>query len=323
LGIGIVALVVCAVLSLAFGSREVSLSEVLGGIFSTDALSFGEAAVRERMPRTAFALLAGAALGISGALMQAVTRNPIADPGILGVNTGAALFVVGGMAFGGLSRLSQYIWLALTGAFVTAVFVYSVASIGRGGATAVKLALAGAATTAAFSSLTSAILLPRINVMNVFRFWQVGSVGGATWESLLTIAPFLAAGVLLGLATSPALNALALGDEVAKGLGARVGWVRLLAAVAGVLLCGAVTAVAGPISFVGLMVPHLVRLLVGQDQRWITLISALGGAILLTFADVIGRIMGRPGELEVGIVTIVVGAPVFVAIIRRQRIQAL
>jgi iron complex transport system permease protein len=321
--VGLAALLLCAAASLAFGSRDVALDEVVGAFLGPEPYSFAELAVQERVPRTLFSLLAGGALGVSGALMQAVTRNPLADPGILGVNTGASLFIVAGLAFLGINQLAQYVWLALLGALLTALFVYTVSSLGRGGATPVKLALAGAATTAAFSSLISAILLPRIDVMNVFRFWQVGSVGGATWASLLTILPFIAVGLVLGLAATPALNALALGDEVARGLGVRTGWLRLMAAAAGVLLCGATTAVAGPIGFVGLMVPHAVRLLTGPDQRLIALLSALYGAVLLTVADVVGRVLGRPSEVEVGIVTVVLGAPVLIAIVRTYKVRSL
>lgn len=323
LGLAGVALLACVAASLAFGARDVSLGDVLGGLLASDPGSFAEVAVRERIPRTVFALVVGAALGLSGALMQAVTRNPLADPGILGVNTGASLFVVAGIAFAGITTTGQYLWLALAGAAVTAVFVYAVGSVGRGGATPVKLALAGAATTAALSSLVSAILLPRIDVMTVFRFWQVGGVGGATWEALAAVAPFLAIGAALGLLSARPLNALAMGDELAAGLGVRTGLLRLLAAVAGVLLCGAATAVAGPIGFVGLMVPHAVRLVTGPDQRWVLPLSAVGGAVVLTVSDVVGRLAGRPGELEAGVVTAFLGAPVLVAIARRSRMRAL
>lgn len=318
-----VALLVCVAASLALGARAVDLGDVLGGLLTSDPQSFAEVAVRERIPRTVLALIVGAALGLSGALMQAVTRNPLADPGILGVNTGASLFVVAGIAYAGINTIGQYLWLALAGAAVTAVFVYAVGSVGRGGATPVKLALAGAATTAALSSLVSAILLPRIDVMTVFRFWQVGGVAGATWEAMAAIGPFLAVGAVLGLLSARPLNALAMGDELAAGLGVRTGLLRLLAAVAGVLLCGAATAVAGPIGFVGLMVPHAVRLVTGPDQRWVLPLSAVGGAVVLTISDVIGRIAGRPGELEAGVVTAFLGAPVLVAIARRSRMRAL
>jgi iron complex transport system permease protein len=309
--------------SLAFGSRHVSMNEIVGGLIHSDARSLGEIVVQERIPRTVFGLMAGAALGMAGALMQAITRNPLADPGILGVNTGAALFVVAGIAFLGAGTLGQYILLALIGSTVSAMFVYTMGSRGRGGATPVKLALAGAGSNAALSSLVSAVLLPRAKVMNEYRFWQAGGIGGASWESIRAVAPVLAAGAVLGLITTAALNALALGDDVATGLGVRTGRVRLFAALAGVLLCGATTALAGPIGFVGLMVPHVIRMAVGSDQRWILPLSAVGGAAMLLISDVIGRLLGSPGELEVGIVTAFLGAPVLVIIAMRSKVRAL
>lgn len=323
LAIGVGVLLACVVASVAFGAREVALAEILDGVLGADPQSLGAITVRERIPRTVLALVAGAALGVAGALLQAVTRNPLADPGILGVNNGASLFVVAGIAFAGIDTLQQYIWLALAGAGLTSVFVYAIGSTGRGGATPVKLALAGAATTAALSSLISAILLPRIDVMTVFRFWQVGGVAGATWEGMLTVAPFLGLGAVLGLLSARPLNALALGDEVAASLGVRTGRIRLVAGLAAILLCGATTAVAGPIAFVGLMVPHAVRLVTGPDQRWILPLSAIGGAAVLTVSDVVGRVAGRPGELEAGVVTAFLGAPVLIAIARRTRMRAL
>src|SRR5690606_7937612 len=208
-------------------------------------------------------LFCGAALGVSGALMQSVTRNPIADPSILGVNTGASLFVVCGIAFLHINTASQYIGLALAGAMITAVFVFGIGSMGRGGATPLKLVLAGAATSAALSSLVSAIMIPRSYVMDQFRFWQVGSVGSASWSAIATFIPFLVIGLLIGIISAKALNALALGDEAATGLGVRTGVLRLSAAVAGVILCGATTALAGPIGFVGLLATHVMRLILG------------------------------------------------------------
>ena len=275
------------------------------------------------MPRTVLAMLVGAALAVSGAVMQGVTRNPLADPGILGVTTGAALFVVAGIAFFGLASPTSYIWVAIAGAALAATFVYAVGSLGRGGATPLKLALAGAASSAAFTSLISAILLPRIDVMDSFRFWQIGGVGGAQTEKTLQVLPFLAVGALLSLGTARGLNSLALGDDLARGLGEHVGRTRLLAAVGAVTLAGAATAVAGPIGFVGLAVPHLCRLLVGVDHRWLLPFSAVLGAALLTTADVVGRLVARPAEVDVGIVTALLGAPVFIAIVRRQKVRAL
>ena len=317
------ALAISIMLSLAFGSRPISFNAFINGLTHSNAELIEEIVVRQRIPRTILGLIAGASLGVAGALMQAVTRNPIADPGILGVNTGAAFAVVCGIAFLGINSLSQYIWFALCGSGVSAVVVYAIGSRGRGGATPIKLALSGAAYSAAVSSLTSAVLLPRASALDTFRFWQIGGVGGATREGMLTVAPFMAAGLVLGALSSPALNAIALGDDTAVALGVRVGRARIIGAASGVLLCGAVTAIAGPIGFVGLMVPHCVRLLIGTDQRRVIPLSAVGGAVLLTVSDVFGRLLGRPGELEVGVITAFIGAPVLIAVAMRSKVKNL
>ncbi len=309
--------------SLALGARYVAFHEVINAIFEYDSSSISQIVVRERIPRTLFGLIAGAALGVSGALMQSITRNPIADPSILGVNTGAALFVVSGIAFFQINTANQYIWFALAGAALTAIFVYGIGSLGSGGATPIKLALAGAATSAALTSLVSAIVLPRTEVMNAFRFWQVGSVSGATYEGIVTILPFLTSGLLIGILSAPYLNALALGDEVATGLGVRTGMVRIIVAFAGVLLCGSTTALAGPIGFVGLMVPHTMRLVFGPNLRITIPMSAVGGAIILTISDIIGRLIGSPGELEAGIVTAFLGAPILIIIAMKAKVRSI
>ncbi len=316
-------LLVCILASLAFGARFVNFPGVIDILIHSKKTSLIDIVVHERIPRTVFGIIAGAALGVSGALMQAITRNPIADPSILGVNTGASLFVVSGMAFFHIGSFSQYIWLALMGAAVTSLFVYGIGSLGYGGATPIKLALAGAATSAALSSVVSAVILPRTEVMNAFRFWQVGSISGATWEGIYTILPFLTVGMLMGLLVSPALDALALGDDVATGLGVRTGTIRLIGALSGVLLCGATTALAGPIGFVGLMVPHTMRLICGPNLRLVIPMSAVGGAILLTISDVLGRLIGSPGELESGIVTSFLGAPILIIIAMRAKVRTL
>ncbi len=313
-------LFLCIVASLALGSRLSSWQEIIDGLFSPAVNTYGANVVRKRISRTVFSLCAGAALGVSGALMQAVTRNPIADPSILGVNTGAALFVVCGIAFFQITTALQYVGMALIGAMLTAIFVYSIGSMGRGGATPIKLVLAGAATSAALSSAVSAILLPRSYVMDQYRFWQVGSVGSATWTGVTAFLPFLLVGLLIAVLAAPALNALALGDEAATGLGVRTGLLRLVAAFGGVLLCAATTALAGPIGFIGLLAPHVMRLLLGADLRYTIPMSALSGAVFLTIADVIGRLLTYPGELEVGIVTAFVGAPVLILAARRAKV---
>lgn len=324
LGVLLLAVVLAACASIAFGARVVSLAEIVQGLRDGgDGAGLGAVAVTERLPRTATALVAGAALGVSGALMQALTRNPIADPGILGINTGASLAMVAAIAFAGITTLPQYLWTALIGAGLTAVFVYLVGSLGPGGATPVKLALAGVATTAALSSLISAVMLPRAAALTDFRFWQVGSLGRGTWQSLVTVAPFLLVGALLALVVASPLNSLALGDEMAVGLGVHVARTRVLAAAGGVVLAATTTALAGPIGFVGLMVPHAVRMVIGADNRWVLPASALGGAALLTAADVVGRVIARPAEVSVGVVTAFIGAPVLILIARGTKVGQL
>lgn len=314
---------VCILASLAFGSRMVGWTDVLDGLFHPDAQSHEANVVRQRMIRTIFSLMCGAALGVSGSLMQAVTRNPIADPSILGVNTGASLFVVCGIAFFNISTANQYIWLAIAGAIITAIFVFGIGSMGSGGATPLKLVLAGAATSAILSSLVVAVMIPRTNVMDQFRFWQVGSVGAGNWDSISLFVPFLLVGMIIAIITAPALNALALGDEVATGLGVRTGTIRFAGALGGVLLCGVATALAGPIGFIGLLATHLIRLVIGPDLRYVIPLSALSGAIILTISDVCGRLLGSPGELEVGIVTAFIGAPILILITMKAKMRAL
>ncbi|QNK57867.1 iron ABC transporter permease [Paenibacillus sp. PAMC21692] len=316
-------LVVCVLASLALGSKPLRLHEIMDGLFRSDVDSYSANIVRKRISRTVFSLCCGAALGVSGALMQAVTRNPIADPSILGVNMGASLFVVCGIAFWNISTANQYIWLALAGAAITAVFVFGIGSMGRGGATPIKLVLAGAATSAALGSLVTAIMIPRSYVMDQFRFWQVGSVGSASWSGIGTFVPFLVVGLLIGFLAAPALNALALGDDTATGLGVRTGTLRFTAALAGVLLCGATTALAGPIGFIGLLSTHVIRLMIGPDLRFVIPMSAIAGAGILTIADVGGRLIGRPGELEVGVVTAFIGAPILIIVAMRSKVRSL
>jgi iron complex transport system permease protein len=315
-------LLVVVVASVAFGNRVLVLDELLAGLGgSTD--SVGSAAVVARMPRTVLAVLVGAALALAGTTFQAVTRNPLADPGILGVSAGAALAVVCGMAFLGVTGPYPIMGLAILGAAVAAVFVYAVGSLGRGGATPLKLALSGAATAAACMSLVSAVLLPRVDVLTSFRFWQIGGVGGATWDRIALAAPVLAAGVIFVALSARGMNSLALGDDLAAGLGENVARTRMISALGAVILCGTATAIAGPIAFVGLVVPHLCRLLVGTDHRWLLPFAALVGSCLLTASDVIGRVVARPTEIEVGIVTALIGAPLFIAIVRRQKVREL
>lgn len=314
-------LVLC-VLSVSFGVRQVSLDDIVAGVLGKDE-NVAQAAVMKRVPRTVLALLVGAALAIAGTAMQAVTRNPIADPGILGVTQGASLAVVVGIAFIGITHPYAFMACAIVGAAAAAVFVYSVGSLGLGGATPLKLALAGAATSAAFTSLISAIMLPRVDLLQTFQFWQIGGVGGADWSKIALLAPVLAVGALICVACSRGMNSLALGDDMATGLGENVFRTRLLSALGAVILAGAATAIAGPIGFVGLIVPHVCRLLIGTDHRWLIPFSAAVGAALLLCADVVGRVIARPEEIQVGIVTAIIGAPFFIWIVRRAKVREL
>jgi iron complex transport system permease protein len=314
--------VLAALASVAIGVRATGWHDVVLGLSGNDS-TIGSSAVVKRVPRTVLALLVGAALGLAGAVMQGVTRNPLADPSLLGITMGAALAVVGGIAFLGLASPSSYLWVAIAGAAVTAVLVYLLGSAGRGGPTPLKLTLAGAAVSAAASSLVSAILLPRVDVMNEFRFWQIGGVGGADWDRIALALPFLVVGAGVCLLSARGLNLLALGDDVAAGLGQRVVRTRLVAGAGSVILCGAATAIAGPIAFVGLIVPHVGRLVVGVDHRWLLPASVLLGAALLTVADVLGRVIARPAEVDVGIVAALLGAPFFIWLVRRTKVRAL
>jgi len=320
--IAIALLVLLGAVSITVGSREVGWSDIIAALLGQDE-TISQASVALRIPRTVLALLGGAALGLAGTVMQGVTRNPLADPGILGVNTGAALAVVIGIAWFNMSSTQAFVWAAIAGAGGAAILVYTIGSLGRGGATPLKLALAGAATSIAFSSLVTAVVLPRNDIAAGVRSWQIGGVGGADFERILAVLPFLVVGFVISLLSAKKLNSLALGDEMAAGLGERVATIRAVAAFGAILLCGATTAACGPIGFVGLVVPHLCRLLLGSDYRWLLPFSALGGASLLVLADIVGRVVARPGELDVGIITALVGAPFFIWVVRRQRIREL
>jgi len=314
---------VIAMFSVSLGVKRIAFSKVMEVIFGNDLDSIEATIILQRIPRTVFGILAGGALGISGALMQSITRNPIADPSILGVNTGASLFVVAGIAFFNITAAYQYIWLAIIGAGLTAVFVYSVASMGKDGATPLKLALSGSAVSIVLGSLVSTIMLPNNRVMEAFRFWQVGSIGSATWENIALISPFLILGFVISMLISGYLNNLALGDEAATALGTNVVLTRSVGALASVLLCGAATALAGPIGFIGLIIPHIVRLVFGSEMSKMLPLSFIGSGILLLLSDILGRIIGSPGETEVGIVTAVLGAPIFIFAIRKGRVKSL
>jgi len=317
-------LVVVVFASIAYGSKPIGVRTVWDALFDYDATDNDHLIVRSlRVTRTVLGVAVGAALGVAGALMQGVTRNPLADPGILGVEAGAALAVVVGIHTFGLATLGGYVWFAFAGAAVAAVVVYALGSLGRGGATPVKLALAGAALSSLLASCTSAVLLLDVATLDQFRFWVVGSLGGRDGDVAVQVLPFIVVGLVLAVGSARMLNVLALGDDVARSLGQRVVLARATSALAVVLLCGAATAASGPIAFIGLTIPHVARAICGPDYRWIVPWSAVLGPVLLLGADVLGRVVARPGELQVGIVTAVIGAPFFIALVRRRKLAEL
>ncbi|TBN58536.1 iron ABC transporter permease [Glaciihabitans arcticus] len=321
LAVGVVAIIL---ISLAFGTRQIAFDAVVAAILDPDPSNNDHDVVRDlRVPRTIIGLLAGAALAVAGGIMQGLTRNPLADPGLLGVNAGASLFVVLGITFLGVTAASGYIWFAFAGAAAATVLVYAVGSGRRGSPTPVTLTLSGAAVTAVLTSAITLVLLSNLDTLNQYRFWSVGSLVGRDLSAVSVVVPFLGLGLLLAAIVSRMLNVLALGDDVARGLGQNVMLARVLAGIAIVILCGGATAIAGPIVFVGLVVPHIVRRFTGPDYRWILAYSVLLGPILLVLADVVGRLIVQPTELEAGIVVAFLGAPMLIALVRRSRVGAL
>jgi iron complex transport system permease protein len=303
----------------AVGAKALSPQEVWQGL--TDSGSATYTVVHDmRLPRTLLGLVVGTALGVSGALMQALTRNPLADPGLLGINAGASAAVVTAIAFTGLSSFTGYVWFAFAGAAAVSVLVYAVG--GGRGATPARLALAGTAVNAALFSFVNAVMLLDSAALERMRFWTVGSLAGADMTTVVRLTPFVLAGLLPALALGRPLNALTLGDDAARALGARPARTRAAVIVAVTLLCGAATAACGPLVFVGLMVPHLVRALTGPDQRWMMPYSAVLAPVLLVGADVLGRVVARPSELQVGVVTAVLGGPFFLYFVRRRKVAA-
>ncbi len=318
------ALTFAALLSLAVGARSIPLGDVVDALRGGGGSTQDTAIVLDlRVPRTLLGIAAGASLGLAGALMQSLTRNPLADPGLLGINAGAAAAVVIAIGLLGLSGTTAYVWFAFLGAGVAAVAVYLVGAAGRGGATPVRLALAGTAVSAALTAVIYGIVLTDPLLLQKYNLWSVGGLGGRGRTDLSGVIPFMVLGAAGALLLARPLNALAMGEESARALGARVGAARLGGAAAITLLCGAATAACGPIYFLGLVVPHAARAICGPDVRWVLAYSALLGAALLLVADVLGRVLVAPQELQAGLMLAFVGAPLFIAIVRRRRIPAL
>jgi iron complex transport system permease protein len=310
-------------LSMVVGSKDVDMGNLWPAITAYDASPEHVIIHDLRLPRTVTGVVVGIALGLSGALIQALTRNPLADPGILGVNAGAGFFVVLGVALFGVTSIHEYIWFSFAGAVVATVAVYFIGSRGRGGATPLRLTLAGVALGAVLGGISSGITLLRPAVFDSMRSWSAGTLSNRTWEIFSTVAPFILVGTLIALTLARPLNAVAMGDDTAKSLGANIIRTRVWTIVSVTLLCGAATAAAGPIGFVGLMIPHVARWVVGPDQRWILAYTLVLSPVLLLVSDIAGRLVLRPGEMQVGIITAFIGAPVLIWLIRRRKVSTL
>ncbi|QKW38223.1 iron ABC transporter permease [Actinomadura sp. NAK00032] len=323
-----VLLAAAAVGSLAVGARALSPGEVWDGLLASPGSS--DQRLTEirlivqtvRVPRTVLAIVAGAALGVAGALIQGATRNPIADTGLLGVNSGASFAVVSAISLFGLASPFQYVWFGFLGAAAAGAVVFGLASIGRGAGNPLTLALAGQGVTVFLAAMTTAIALSDQQSLNALRFWNAGTVAGVGFRVIWPVTAFIAVGLVLALATLPAVNLLNLGDDVARAMGVNTAVSRTVGIVAITLLAGAATAACGPIAFIGLMVAHVARHLTGPDYRWLVPCAGLLGAVVLLVCDIVGRVVVRPGELDAGIVVSLVGAPFFAALVWRGKLKS-
>jgi iron complex transport system permease protein len=318
----VAALVVATLLSVSVGANPVPFPAVWEALTAYDPTDNDHLVIWSgRMPRTVLGVLAGAALAVAGAVMQGLTRNPLGDPGVLGVNAGAALVIVLSIQLLGVTAPAGQVWFGLAGAAIAMAAVYRIGSSRGSSATPTRMALAGAGINAVALSATTALLMLNTDTFARFRFWQVGSLEWRDWTTVFQVAPLIVAGLVVTVTSGRGLNAMALGDDVALGQGVHVVRTRIVAIAGVAILCGAATAAVGPIAFVGLAVPHIVQAFTGADHRWTLPYSMVLGAVVLLLADVAGRWVVRPAEVQVGIVTAVLGAPVFIALVRRRRVR--
>lgn len=314
--LGAIALLLCLIASVAYGAADIPLNTIFAALTNFDGSANHSIVRTVRLPRSLVAILVGAALAVAGAIMQGLTRNPLADPAILGIEAGASLAVVTTISLFGSSSVNTYTGFAFIGAGGAAIAVYWLASLGRGGLSPLNLTIVGAALTALFYSFTTGILIVSQRTLDEIRFWLAGSIAGRDFSMLIQVLPYISIGLVIAFALSRQITVLNLGEDVAQGLGQNTLWVKAIAAVSVVLLAGSAVAIAGPIGFVGLVVPHIVRFVVGVDYRWILPYAAIVGAILLLLADLASRVLLAPQELPVGVMTALVGAPFFLYLAR-------
>ena len=321
--LGLLVLLLCILASILLGVANINSETVIRSLMSFKG-EIGNASIEElivntvRVPRTLTALLVGSSMAVAGAIMQGLTRNPLADPGILGINAGAAIAVVSSVFWLGTTSLSTYAGFAFLGAAMSAFTVYALGSLGRGGLTPLNLTIAGAAITAMVSSLTMGLLILNQRTLEEIRFWLAGSVAGRDMSLLQQVFPYLAIGLIVALLLGRQLTALSLGEEISQGLGQKTLQVKLIAGMSVILLAGGSVAIAGPIGFVGLIVPHVIRSWVGADYRWILPYTAIAGAILVIIADIVARLVIQPQELPVGLIMPLLGAPFFIYVTKSQ-----
>ncbi|WP_245721828.1 FecCD family ABC transporter permease [Nocardia crassostreae] len=318
----VAALAAACLLSLLVGTKSIPVGEVWNALWSSAGSPDHLIVTEYRVPRTLVGLLAGMALGVAGCLMQGLTRNPLADPGLLGINAGAAFGITLAVAFLGAAEITSYVWFGFSGAAAVSLVVYRIGTAGRQGSDPIRLTLAGVAVTAVLTGLTKGLILLNPKAFEEWRHWESGALTGRGYDVIAGAAPFIAIGLIAAIIASRSLNAVALGEDLAHALGVNVGRTRLLTAVALTLLCGTATAAVGPITFVGLAVPHIARWIVGPDQRWIVAYSMVLAPILVIGADVLGRVLIPSDEVPAGLVSAFLGAPALIYLARRARMGA-
>lgn len=319
--IAAVCLISACALSIAIGTKNIPVVDLLDALWQPDGSPDDLIVSEYRLPRTLLGLLAGAALGVAGCLMQGLTRNPLADPGLLGVNAGAAFAIAVAVAYLGVDSIGEYVWFGFAGAAVVSVVVFRLGTVGRGGTDPIRLTLAGVAVTAVLTGVTKGLILLNSVAFDKMRQWDAGALTGRGYDVIAGAAPFVVAGMILAAVAARSLNAVALGDDLARALGVHVTRTRVCTALALILLCGTATAAVGPITFVGLAVPHIARWIVGPDHRWIVAYSLVLAPTLILVADVLGRIAIPPDELAAGVVTAFLGAPVLIWLARRTELR--